>query len=439
MNVEVRHMENAAEQSAEAQFQEAAPRLPGGSWVRDMRAGAIARFAETGLPHRRIEEWKYTDLRSAIRQLPLPLTVGDGAPAAPTTLADVDAYRITIVDGAAPQSAGEIPGVEIRSLEAALVEGTAEFRALISDWPRGVESPVFDLNTAFMQAGMVIRVKADTSLDKPIHLAFVTTGAEEATVYARNVLVVEDGAAVTFVESYEGPDGVAYHLNTATRFKVGDNARLTYVKAQRDGDAAMHFAAIGGEIGEGANVVLAPITIGAALSRNTVGLRFDGRDTVGNFAGVQMLGGRQHGDTTLFADHKAPACVSRELFKSVLDDRARGVFQGMILVRKDAQETDGKMMSQALMLSDRAEMDNKPELEIYADNVQCGHGATTGAIDDNLLFYLRSRGIPESTAQALLIEAFIYEALEAIGDEAIQVALSAYAHDWVAVRRDTGE
>jgi Fe-S cluster assembly protein SufD len=302
-----------------------------------------------------------------------------------------------------------------RLLRRGMRDEDPEVRALVSEWPRGVESPVFDLNTAFMEAGVVIRVKADTALDKPLHLAFVTAGSAEATIYARNVLIVENGASVTFVESYEGPDGVAYHVNAATRFKVGDNARLTYVKAQRDGDAAMHFAAIGGEIGEGANVVLAPITIGAALSRNTVGLRFDGRDTVGNFAGVQMLGGRQHGDTTLFADHKAPACVSRKLFKSVLDERARGVFQGQIVVRQEAQKTDGHQLNRALLLSDEAEIDAKPNLEIYADDVKCSHGATVGQLDESMLFYLRSRGIDADTARSLLIYAFADDVIRRVG------------------------
>ncbi len=440
MNLEVRqHAATGPEEAASAQFEARAATLPGASWVKELRSGAMARFAEAGLPHRRIEEWKYTDLRTAIRQLPAPASGEASGRGQPATLSAIEAHRIVIVDGGTPQLPDAIPGVEVTSLEAALAEGDPAFRDLVSTWPRGVESSVFDLNTAFMQTGAVIRVKADTALDKPLHLAFVATGAEEATLYARNILIVEDGAALTYVESYEGPNGLAYHVNTATRFTVGDNARLAYVKLQRDGDEAVHLAAIGGEVGAGANLALSPFMIGGALSRNNVGLRFDGRDAVGNVAGVQMLGARQHADTTLFVDHKEPACVSRELFKSVLDDRARGVFQGMILVRKDAQETDGKMMSQALMLSDRSEMDNKPELEIYADNVQCGHGATTGALDHNLLFYLRSRGIPESTAQALLIEAFIYEALEAIGDEAIEAALSGYAHDWVSVRRDTAE
>jgi Fe-S cluster assembly protein SufD len=250
MNVELRRTASAAEQAATDQFGRAAGSLPGTAWVRDMRSGAIARFAEAGLPHRRIEEWKYTDLRAALRELPAP-AAGKGlapAPGTPVTLAEVDAYRIVVTDGGAPRIADDIPGVEVRSLEQALAEDDPALRALISEWPRGVDSPVFDLNTAFMRAGAVIRVKPDTALDKPIHLAFVTTGAEEATIYARNLLVVGDGASVTFIESYEGPDDYSYHVNVATRFKVGDNARLSHVKVQRDGDSAVHLAAIGGEV-----------------------------------------------------------------------------------------------------------------------------------------------------------------------------------------------
>ncbi len=434
MNVEVRQTESAVEKAVAEQFEKRAEALPGTDWVRELRSGAFARFAEKGLPHRRIEEWKYTDLRTLLRDLPPPAS-GGAAGISPDTLGDIDAHRVTIVDGGQPELPKAVEGVEIESFETALAGGDPAFADLLASWPRGSDSPVLDLNTAFMNTGVVIRVKAGVQLDRPLHVTHVTRATEPSAVYARSVVILEDGAKATFIESYEGPDGVAYHVNAATRFQAGDKTDFTHIKVQREGDSAIHLATLGGAVGAEAKLTLVPFTIGAALSRTNIAWRFDGADAVGNIAGVQILGGRQHADTTLFVDHREPNCGSRELMKNVLDDRARGVFQGMILVRKDAQETDGKMMSQALMLSDGAEMDNKPELEIYADNVACGHGATTGNIDEDLLFYLRSRGIPEVQAQALLIEAFIAEAVEAIENEQIREALSGYAHDWVARRK----
>lgn len=427
MNVEVRNRQTAAELAARDQFAALADRLPGNAAVKEARAAAMRRFTAVGLPHRRVEEWKYTDLRTLMRALPGP-AVPSGAPIEPETCGNIETWQIVMVDGGAPRVPDGLAalGVTVTPLTDDLAAGSLE-----ADWPEGTPSPVLDLNTAFVAAGVAIHIPDGIRLDRPVQIACVTAVPEAAAIYLRNRVVIGAGATATVVETYEGPDGIAYLVNAATRISVGRAANLTFVKAQRDGDAATHLATLAAEIGEGARFTCAPFTNGAALSRNQIAIEFSGRHAEANVAGVQLLGDRQHGDTTLFVDHALPDGASRELFKSVLDGEARGIFQGKIVVRQDAQKTDGRMMTQALMLSDRAEADNKPELEIYADDVQCGHGATSGRIDEDLLFYLRARGIPELTAKALLIEAFIGEAVEAIGDEAIGAALSHLAHDWV--------
>ena len=175
---------------------------------------------------------------------------------------------------------------------------------------------------------------------------------------------------------------------------------------------------------------------GAALARNQIYVRFDGEGAATDISGATLAQGSQHCDTTLVVEHNVPACESRELFKLVLNDEARGVFQGKIIVTPDAQKTDGKQMSQALLLSETAEFDSKPELEIYADDVVCGHGATSGQIDEDLLFYLRARGLPEAQARALLIQAFVGETFEALDDEVIGDAFAEVAADWLGVRLD---
>jgi Fe-S cluster assembly protein SufD len=247
----IRRMETAAEKAAADQFAARSGDLPGSSWVREMRSGAIARFAENGLPHRRIEEWKYTDLRAAVRDLPAPAAAAATGGVSPETLAGIDAYRITIVDGGVPDLPDAIAGVEIEPLEAALARGDATFRELAADWPRGAESSVLDLNTAFMRAGVVVRVTAGTRLDKPVHVAFVTASPEPATAYVRNVLVVEDGAAATFVESYRGAGRRFLSRQRRDPVSRRREANVTYVKVLRDGDSAVHLATVGGEVGHG--------------------------------------------------------------------------------------------------------------------------------------------------------------------------------------------
>lgn len=435
MNIEVRSTRTAAEQAAPEQFERLAAGLPGGGAAGVARAEAIGRFAAAGMPHRRLEDWKYTDLRTLVRDLPAPAAPSGAVPIEPETLAEIDAWRIVVVDGGAPVVPAGLAGagVTVRPLADALADTQGGDAApLLDDWPAHSQTPILDLNTAFMASGVVVRVPDGMKLDRPIHVACVATLPSAAAIYLRNRFDVGAGASATILESFEGPDGIAYMVDTATRLSVGSGGTLTWLKVQTDGDAAVHLATVAADVAQRATFTCTPFTLGAAVSRNQITVTFVGPDAKADVAGVQLLAGRQHGDTTLFVDHALPGSASRELFKTVLDGRGRGVFQGMILVRQDAQKTDGRMMSQALMLSDQAEMDNKPELEIYADDVQCGHGATAGRIDEDLLFYLRARGIPEVQAKALLIEAFVGEAIEAIGDEAIRAALSALAHDWVA-------
>jgi len=435
MNVTVRSPQTAAEQAVTDQFEAVAGILPGTGAVRSVREAAIRRFANEGLPHRRIEEWKYTDLRAKLREIPAPAKAGD-APIGADVLSEVDTWRIVIVDGGEPRlPAGLVEqGVTVARQSESLEAGTLD-----GAWAEGTESALFDLNTAFVATGVSVHVPENVHLDKPIQIACVTTAPKAASVYLRNRVDVGAGGSATVVESYEGPDGIGYVVNSASKLSAARDASLTWVKVQRDGDTAFHFATVDSRVEQGGRLIVAPFTTGAALSRTNLAIAFGGEHAEAVLAGVQLLGDRQHGDTTLFVDHALPHGDSRELFKAVVDGEARSVFQGKIIVRQDAQKVDGKMMTQALMLSERAEIDNKPELEIYADDVQCGHGATSGRIDEDLLFYLRARGIPEQVAKGLLIEAFVGEAIEAIGNEAIGEALSTLTRAWVTRHAVTGE
>jgi Fe-S cluster assembly protein SufD len=248
------------------------------------------------------------------------------------------------------------------------------------------------------------------------------------------LVVVGKGANATLIESFEGPDGVAYQANAALELHVGDRANVSLVRLQSEGDAALHLSTSLVEIAADAEVVTCALTTGGAVSRHGSTVRLVGKRTNLRIAGATLLRGRQHADTTLVVDHSVPDCASREMFRAVLDDTSRGVVQGRIVVRPDAQKTDGRMSLGALQLAEGAEADLKPELEIFADDVQCGHGATSGALDEQLLFYLMARGIPRKQAEALLVEAFFGEALQQIAHEGLRAAFVERATAWLAER-----
>jgi Fe-S cluster assembly protein SufD len=235
------------------------------------------------------------------------------------------------------------------------------------------------------------------------------------------------------VESHEG-EGPDYQVNTAVELVIGDEAHVDHVKITAEAADALHVSTLMASVGAHARFNAFTFTTGGAVVRNQLFIRFDGEGAIAAIRGASLLRGRQHVDTTLVADHVAVGCQSREMFKSVLDEQSRSVFQGKIIVRPHAQRTDAKMATHALLLSEGAEADNKPELEIFADDVQCGHGATAGALDQNLLFYLKARGIPAKEAEALLIQAFVGEAVEGIEHAGLREALMDNVVAWLAAR-----
>jgi Fe-S cluster assembly protein SufD len=269
----------------------------------------------------------------------------------------------------------------------------------------------------------VIEVAPGATIARPVHLVFVYGGEQAAAVFTRSLVVLGEEARLTLLESHEGPDGLDYQMNTALDLSVGDEAVLDHVKMNCDGPQALHLSTLTATVGKNAEYRDFMFTHGGAVVRNQLFLRCMGAGTSLDLRGASLLGGTQHADTTLVLDHAVGGSKSRELYKSVLDGSARSVFQGKIVVRPDAQKTDARMMTQALLLSETAEADAKPELEIFADDVQCGHGATTGALDDKLKFYLMARGIPAKEAETLLIQAFIGEAIDGIAHEGVREAV----------------
>jgi Fe-S cluster assembly protein SufD len=421
MNIEVKPLKTAAELALASTFAAVKGKLPGNGPVAALRDSAFRDFDARGLPHRRVEEWKYTDLRAFMRDAkplaaPPEAAAKARAKAAPCPIGDVECRRIVFINGAFVPELSDLgaleKGLTIGSMAAALAKGDP---LVMQHLGKIVETDdaALALNTALMGDGVFIHVAAGAMVDRPLHVAFFGPDTA-AAVFTRSLIVLEKGARVMLIESHEGGASADYQVNAAIELVIGDEAHVDHVKLISEGAQALHVSTLLAAIGAHARFNDFTFTTGGAVVRNQIFLRFDGVETVAGIRGATLLQGKQHADTTLIADHVAVGCQSRELFKSVLDGDSRCVFQGKIIVRQGAQKTDARMMTQALLLSDRAEADNKPELEIFADDVQCGHGATAGALDQNLLFYMKARGIPQKEAEALLIQSFVGEAIEGI-------------------------
>jgi Fe-S cluster assembly protein SufD len=439
---EVTLIRTAAETALGASFAAAKEHLPGAGAVATMREAAFKRFEQQGLPHRRVEEWKYTDLRALMRDAkPLAGVPGKEAKArvarAGALLAGLEARRIVFVDGALAVDLSDLgnlePGFSIGSMAAALATGSPLIAAHLGKIAASDDVAVA-LNTAFMGDGALIHVAAGATLTRPIHLVFANSGLAPAAIFTRSLIVVERGARAMIVESHEGPADCDDQINTVLELKVGEEAHVDHVKLTGAGAGSLHLSSLLAQVGARARFNEFLFTTGGSVVRNQLHVRFDGEDTVAGIRGATLLKGKQHADTTLMVDHAAVAGTSRETFKSVLDDGSRSIFQGKIIVRHGAQKTDAKMATHALLLSDTAEADNKPELEIFADDVQCGHGATSGALDEDLLFYLRARGISEKEAEALLIQAFVGEAVDGIEHAGLRDALMDQVVAWLSAR-----
>ncbi|KAA2235346.1 Fe-S cluster assembly protein SufD [Salinarimonas soli] len=404
------------------------------------REDAFRRFSERGLPHRRIEEWKYTDLRALLRDAapfagkPTEADIA-AAEALDGPLTAIDSIEAVIVNGHLVRAPAALPpGVEIVPLREALGSGHP-LLARMGAVGHAHDNAAYALNAAFMSDGAVIRIAAGTHVERPIHLRFLNTGATPFATATRVLVHVEVGASVTLLETHAGPGGVGYQPNGVVEMVVDDHAKVAHMRLNAEGSDALALSTLTARLGAKVAFDSFNLVAGTQVSRHQVYLAFAGEGSNAGIRGATMINGTQHADTTLVIDHAAPGCTSRELFKTVVDGQATGVFQGKIIVHSRAQKTDGRMMSAAVLLSEEGTMNNKPELEIFADDVQCAHGATCGQLDEDLLFYLRSRGLPLKEAEALLLESFLAEPIgEGIVHEDIAAALTGVIDGWLRAR-----
>jgi len=416
-------------------FASAEGRLPGSPAVIAARREAFETYERLGLPHRRIEEWKYTDLRALVGEV-LPLAAAPDAAALKRAADAVKAHaiagarKLVLVDGVFVADLSDVKAlvseVGLKTLRETLEKDAALLKTVSTD-------AVIALNAAMATDGVVLSIADGAQLSAPIQIIHVAMAAS-ASAFTRSQLAVGNGARATIIESFVAAGAKAYQVSDAVIVTIGDNADVAHIRLLDDAPDAVNITSQFVTVGANTKVNFFNMTTGAAVSRLQGFITLAGEGSELAINGVNLLKKTEHGDTTLVVDHAVPNCVSREIFRAVIDDRAHSVFQGRIIVRPDAQKTDGKMMTRALLLSDEAEADNKPELEIFADDVSCGHGATAGALDDSLLFYLKARGLPEKQAQALLIQAFVGEAIEQIADDGLREHVIGIAERWLERR-----
>lgn len=420
----------------------------GAKWLTARRRDAIEALRETGLPTPRVEDWKYTNLNKVAEadwRTALPANEDSKAIELPDSAllpSESVAHRLVFVDGVLAPDLSTAPddgqgGWDFVPLTADNMASSGDvIEAHLGSLVPVNGNPVANLNTAFLTSGVVIRQIAEIRRRHPVHLVFYSTGdAKGLATHPRIVVVLGENSELTLVESHIGAEGAEILSNPVVEADLSDGAVLHHYKVQSEARGSTHLAFTQARLGAKARYDSFVMSLGAALSRNEIHVTMAGEEADCRLNGGYMIGGSQHTDTTTIVDHAVPNCTSHETYKGVLDGKARGVFQGKIIVAKDAQKTDAKMLNKTLLLSDHAEIDTKPELEIYADDVKCAHGATVGEIEQDALFYLRARGIGEEAARRMLVEAFLQEIVDEIDYRPAEILLHAQVSSWVESRK----
>ncbi|MBV1836525.1 Fe-S cluster assembly protein SufD [Acetobacter estunensis] len=409
----------------------------------DVRAAAVGELERLGLPTQKVEAWHYTNLRALSgHAFAAPGTVDEGkvTAALAALFGDTEALaklpRLVLVNGrlSAVHSTTQLPdGVSCTSFATTQDFGTQsapDREAMVA------------LNTALAEDGVCLSVGAGVKAGALLLISVAGSGDEDTSFHPRHAVALGEGASLTLIElavSVENAGPAMYFHNPVLSCDVAEDAHLTHMKVQEEAENAVHLATVYADVEPRGSYDSFTLGLGALLARHEVHAALRGSHASVHVNGAQILGARQVGDITSVILHGAPDGVSRQTVRNVLTDHARAVFQGKVLVERIAQKTDGYQMNQALLLSPNAEIDAKPELEIYADDVKCSHGATVGALDEDQLFYLRARGIPDDQARRMLVEAFLTETVELVQDEAVRTFLMQRVERALKARVSAGE
>src|ERR1051325_6117832 len=385
------------------------------AWLPPRKAG-IASFAEQGFPTLKHEDWRFTNV-APIEKLPFHAAQAGNVNGAETkTLKDaaftkLGGNRLVFVNGFFSANLSEIKlvsgGVKIENLSAALSKNPALIEKHLGHYAQTANNAFAALNQAFFSDGAFIYVPASVTVEEPIQLIYISSAKQNGeTIQPRNLIIAESNSKLTVIESYISTGNVSYFTNAVTELVAGDNASVEHLKLQDEAATAFHIATIAGEFGRTSNVNVHSFALGAKLSRNNIRTKLAGEGLECVLNGLYLTRGEQLADHHMIVEHAQPHCASHEYFNGILDDKSKGVFHGRIYVHPVAQKTDAKQTNKNLLLSDDATADTKPQLEIYADDVKCTHGATIGQLNEESIFYLRTRGLGVETARRMLIHAF---------------------------------
>jgi Fe-S cluster assembly protein SufD len=409
------------------------------AWLQSLRENSFDQFEQAGFPNIKQEEWKYTNVTSIAKANFVPVLAGNGTLLAKDSALQPFIYeearhsRLVFVNGMFREelsSTSALPnGVVVMDLREALRNG--QYETTVREY---LEHPALAngfaaLNTALFTSGLFLKLPRGTSIEAPIHLLFIGEGAAENSppaAFPRVMIVAEENSSATIIESYASPkDDEVYLTNAIVDLSLAEDARLQHYKIQRESMGAFHVATTRAELGPNSSYNTTTINFGAALSRHDIRVQMDHEGAECSVDGLYMVDGSQHTDTHSVIDHRQPHCTSRQLYKGILDGKSRAVFNGKVFVRHGAQQTDARQTNKNLLLSTDARVDTKPQLEIFADDVKCTHGAAVGQIDEEEKFYLESRGINPALARNMLTYGFAEEVIEKIAVESIRRELDA--------------
>ena len=409
----------------------------GADWLIALNGRARRRYAASGWPHAKTESWKYTNL-NALASATFGLAP-DVVAAVPTDrVLPIDGPRVVLVNGILHPDLSDLDGlgegITLRCLSALDAADQSVVGDILEETTSTDGLPLAALSTAVIADALVLDIADGVVAEKPVHVISIGAGANIGFAPRLLIRAGKDSVAEV-IESHVGSDGesgAVYFSNGVTQVTLARGARLGHYKLQNEATGAFHIALAAVEVAEGATYDSFVLSMGARLARHEIRGRIGGAHVEYRVNGAYMATGSQHIDNTTFIEHAAPGSRSREVYKGVLAGASRGVFQGKILVQPIAQKTDGYQMNRAMLLSDKAEINAKPELEIYADDVRCSHGATVGELDEEQLFYLRARGLDRAAARRLLVAAYIDDAIDEIQSEAVRDAMKQRAAGWLS-------
>lgn len=420
MTLQAANRLTAAETQLIESYSDQIGELPGDGGVLAARDRLFDELKRGGLPTRRVEAWHYTDLKNLLRMVPDFVPATDAQTAAPVV---AGSSLFAVLQGVA-QEVRAPEGVGVQAFRSTLADGSAAARLVAYDR----DDTIGRINSSFVRDGFAVSVDADTVVEAPIELQSIHGTGQ---LHVRYPVSFGAKSRATVIERHIGNGTGAALVSSVADLVLGEGAEVTWIILQSEGKDDTHLGQIKAELGADAKFRLFIINVGGKLVRQEVHVRTAGEGSDFTLRGINLIGGESHVDVTMTLGHDVANTTSTEVVRNVVFDRGRGVFQGMIKVAPDAQKTDARMACNTLLLSDDGEFSVKPELEIFADDVQCAHGATVADIDHNHLYYLMSRGIPEKQARALLVRAFVAEVVEEIESEALVEALEGVISDWL--------